>query len=98
MSTLSSPPPFVDKLTEALNNGLKVAGIDPVDLDVEPVPQTKLYRFIALSPCFEQLKPSERQDLVWRIADGVLARDEQLCVSMILTLTPDEAGVKQDAD
>jgi len=98
MSKLSSSPPFVEKLTNALSNGLKVAGIDPFDLDVEGVPQTKLYRFIVLSRSFEQLKHSERQDLVWRIASDALDRQEQFCVSMILTLTPDEAGVKLDTD
>jgi len=43
---------------------------------------------------FKSMRPSERQDLVWRIADQVLVPDEQLLVSMILTLTPDELAGK----
>ncbi|MBN1344832.1 MAG: hypothetical protein JXQ73_19215 [Phycisphaerae bacterium] len=39
---------------------------------------------------FGQLRPSERQDLVWRIIKQHFSAEEQLLISMILTLTPDE--------
>ncbi|MCK4660355.1 MAG: hypothetical protein KAV82_12600 [Phycisphaerae bacterium] len=85
-------------MIEELSSKLKIAGIDPVTMDFEAIPQTNLYRFSVLAQSFEHVKHSERQDLVWRIASDVLGRDEQLCVSMILTLTPDEAGVEKNVD
>jgi hypothetical protein len=41
---------------------------------------------------FKKLWHSERQELVWRIANRALSRDEDLRISMILTLTPEELG------
>jgi hypothetical protein len=62
-------------------------------VDYEPVAGTKLYRFVVLAPKFKSLRHSERQDLVWRIAQRLLPFDEQILISMILTMTPQEAGV-----
>lgn len=95
MATVKArPPAFVTQLEEALERGLRAAGVPPTSLDSEPVPTTKLHRFIVLAPRFRALKPSERQDLVWRIAAQTLSREDQLRISMILTLTPDEAAGK----
>ena len=80
-------------LTGALEAGLQRAGID-AEVSHEPVPHTKLRRFTVIAKKFKSMRPSERQDLVWRIADQVLVPDEQLLVSMILTLTPDELAGK----
>jgi hypothetical protein len=80
-------------LTKALTEGLKKVGID-AEVSHEPVPHTKLRRFSVIAKKFKSMRPSERQDLVWRMAGQVLDPDEQLLVSMILTLTPDELAGK----
>lgn len=84
------PPAFVGRLAKALVEGLRAAGI-AAEVDSEPVPTTKLHRVIVLAPKFRALKHTERQDLVWRIAERALSPEEQLRISMILTLTPGEA-------
>lgn len=93
MAVVKTIPLFLDRLKTALVDGLKLAGIT-AEVDSEPVPTTKLHRVLVLAPKFKVLKHSERQDLVWRIAERALAPDEQLRISMILTLTPDEAAGK----
>ncbi|HWL94220.1 MAG TPA: hypothetical protein VNT79_11870 [Phycisphaerae bacterium] len=91
MARVTNPPAFLDRLKTALVSGLKSGGID-ADVDSEPVPTTKLHRIMVLAPKFKALRHTERQNLVWRIAEQALAPDEQLQISMILTLTPDEAN------
>jgi hypothetical protein len=87
-------PAHVKRLTEALENGLGEAGI-PSEIESEPISGTRLSRVYVVAPRFRALRPSERQDLVWRIAQGVLTPEEQLLISMILTVTPAElAGSK----
>ncbi len=93
MATVKNPPTFLHRLKTALTDGLRAAGITAA-VDSEPVPTTKLHRVMILAPKFKALKHTERQDLVWRIAEQTLSRDEQLKISMILTLTPDEAEGK----
>ena len=90
MAKVKNPPAFLDRLRVALVTGLKASGIQ-AEVDSESVPTTKLHRVMVLAPKFKALKHSERQNLVWRIAEQTLAPDEQLKISMILTLTPDEA-------
>jgi hypothetical protein len=46
------------------------------------------------SPQFKDLGHSERQNLVWRIAEKELSQEDQMRISMILTLTEDEAKGK----
>lgn len=82
-------PAFVDQLKTALIATLKASGIE-AKVDVEPVPTTQLYRVAVLAPKFKELKHSERQSLVWRIAEQAISADQQMRISMILTLTPDE--------
>ncbi len=84
MATLKSPPDFVDKLKEALVRELRKSGIT-AKVTTEPVPATKLYRFLVVAPKFKNLMHSERQDLVWRIAEQAVPR-ELMRISMILTL------------
>ena len=93
MAKLKNLPAFLDRLVMALVEGLKAGGI-AAKVYVEPVPSTKLHRLTVLAPKFAALRPSERQDLVWRIVDDILDREDQLKISMILTLTPDEAKGK----
>jgi hypothetical protein len=90
MSTLNAPPPFVERLIHALDAQLKDVGIE-AKIDSEPVGgTTKLYRIHVIAGGFEPLGHSERQGLVWRIADRTLSPAEQIKISMILTLTPAE--------
>jgi hypothetical protein len=86
-----SSPAFLDRLKGALVTVLKANGIEAT-VDAEPVPTTRLYRVAVLAPKFKNLKPSERQSLVWRITEHAISTDEQMRISMILTLTPDEAS------
>ena len=80
---------FPIKIRHALSSGLKKAGITAT-IAMEPVSATKLYRVLVKSKQFKSLRPSERQDLVWRIMGQNFNPDEQLRISMIVTLSPDE--------
>ncbi|MCX7049876.1 MAG: hypothetical protein NTX50_30885 [Candidatus Sumerlaeota bacterium] len=93
MAKVGNPKHIERVLTEALTTGLRKAGIN-AKVSSEPVPQTKLRRFMVIAPKFRAMRPSERQNLAWRIAGQVLTQDEQLLVSMILTLTRDELAGK----
>lgn len=84
-------PPFVVELKKALRDDLQAAGI-VAKISSEAIPATKLHRFMVLADNFKKLSHSERQDLVWRIAKKTLTPEEELLVSMILTLTPEEAS------
>ena len=95
MADLNGPPEFVLKLKDALAKNLRSVGIQRSKIEFESVPSTKLYRFVVLAKGFEDMGHTERQDLVWRIADRVLSKDEQLCISMILTMTSDEYAPKR---
>jgi hypothetical protein len=90
MAKVSKRPPFVTQLRNALVEDLAKAGVR-AKVEIEPVPTTKLHRIYVFAPEFRVLKHSERQDLVWRIADRVLEPNQQLLISIIITLTPDEA-------
>ncbi len=85
-------PAFVTKLTAALRDRLEHAGIK-AEIKSEPVETTNLYRFFVLASAFEKMKPSERQSIVWRVAEENLSKDEQFLISMILTLSPKEYSV-----
>jgi hypothetical protein len=87
-SRVKAPPSFLDRLKAALISALAANDIG-AKVHTEGVPTTKLYRVAVLAPKFKALEHSERQNLVWRIADSALSPDEQLHISMILTLTPD---------
>jgi hypothetical protein len=80
---------FADRLREDLLQGLKTAGIDAT-IDIERVQGTKLHRVFVVADAFAKLRPSERQDLVWRIADQSLSPNERLQISMIFTVTKSE--------
>jgi len=74
-----------------LRTGLAQAGIK-ARIRIEPVEETSLSRVLVTSEQFCRLDPSERQDLVWRIIGQSFSPEEQLRISMILTLTPDEVN------
>jgi hypothetical protein len=80
---------FASRLRDHLIQGLETAGIDAA-VDIERVQGTKLHRVFVVADAFANLRPSERQDLVWRIADQSLTPEEQLQISMIFTVTSEE--------
>jgi len=83
-------PKFLHKLETAIRSGLDHAGIASPRIISEPVRTTRLHRVCVLSDGFKNLRPSERQDLIWRITADALTKEEQMRISMILTLTPSE--------
>jgi hypothetical protein len=85
----SAPRTFEKKLVQTLRDGLNSAGIK-AEVDLEPIRGTKLRRVYVVSPTFEKLRHSERQDLVWRIVNFTFPQEDQLKISMILTLSPRE--------
>lgn len=92
MAKVKRPPDHITKLMDALRDGLKQAGISAL-VDCEAIPTTKLHRVVVLAPKFKPLPHSDRQSLVWRIAENTLPFEEQLLISSIYTLTPEEAGI-----
>jgi hypothetical protein len=81
------------RVRAALEEGLAVGGIT-AKVSTEAIKGTKLTRVLVTSPQFKSLRPSERQDLVWRIMGDTFQWDEQLRISMIMTLTPEELAGK----
>jgi len=90
MAKINKKPAFLNQLRNALVDDLGKAGIR-AKVELEPVPTTRLHRVFVFAPEFAALKHSERQNLVWRITDRILDQDQQLLISMIITLTPNEA-------
>ena len=86
----SATPRLVRQAIGALSKDLKKVGI-PCEASWEKVPGTKLYRLLVIAGKFKNLQFSERQQMVWRIIERTLPPAEQLQISMILTLTPEEA-------
>lgn len=87
MAPVKSPPDFVERLKDALVQTLRANGI-PAKVAAEQVPTTKLYRIQVLAPKFKHMMHSERQSLVWRIAEQALSQEEMMRISTILTLEP----------
>jgi len=84
-----------DRIKHALTEDLHKSGLE-VDVVTEVVPDTRLTRVIIVSRTFQQLGPAERQDLIWRIMDNHFDSDEQLRISMVYTLSPDEINWDED--
>ncbi len=84
-------PQMVLRLSDALRENLQKIGL-PAKVAYGAIPGTRLHRFVVVCPSFKKLAHSERQDIVWRIAQQTLSREEQFFISMILTVTPEEAG------
>src|SRR5207247_860802 len=83
-------PKFVQKLSDALIEAFEKLGFE-IDVSSERLRGLPLHRIAVVSPSFERMWHSERQAIVWRIAQKALNDDEQLHISMILTMTPREA-------
>jgi hypothetical protein len=80
---------FARRLENHLESQLAIAGIG-AEVIFEPVPSTKLHRVYVVADEFRHLTHTERQDLVWRIANEVLKPDERILISIIYTLVPVE--------
>jgi hypothetical protein len=83
---------LVKVVRAALKTELDTVGIKDADVRTEAVPGTKLRRVSVVAKGYKKLRHSERQNLVWRIVDGVLDPSDRLKISMILTLAPEELG------
>ena len=82
-----------NRLRRTLREGLAVSGIRAT-AKIEHVRGLNLYRVLVTAKGFDQLQPSERQDLVWRMIAQKFSDEEQLQISIVLTLTPDELSGK----
>jgi hypothetical protein len=82
---------FARRLRDALVADLGSVGIG-AQVKVSKVAGTRLHRVTVVSRDFGPLRPSERQDLVWRIVRKHFTQDEDLLISLILTLTPRDIG------
>lgn len=82
---------FSSRLERVVKEGLSTAGIKAVTM-TERVPGTKLIRLIVMAAAFEQLGPTERQNLVWRIIDSKFSSDEQMRISLVVALSKKELG------
>ncbi len=81
--------PFLRKLKQSLRSELAAVGIE-AKVHTEAVPTTQLYRVTVVAPQFKVLNHSERQNVIWRIVEKSLSPQEQLRISMIMTLAADE--------
>jgi acid stress-induced BolA-like protein IbaG/YrbA len=95
MGEVAASDNFADRVKKTLKADLGKSGLE-VDVQTEAIPNTRLHRVIIVSRQLQELGPAERQDLVWRIMGEHFSRDEQLRVSMILTLAPDEIDLDED--
>jgi hypothetical protein len=89
--TRKQSPVLRDRVVAVLKQGLKRAGFGVDAIETEPIKGTKLFRVTLIAKGFEKIWVTERQDLVWRILNRELTPDQQLRISMVLTLAPSEA-------
>lgn len=82
---------FGRRLRQSLEKGLEQRGIQAT-VETEAVRFTQLHRALVTSPQFEDMGHGERQDILWRILRDELSPEEQLRVSVVVALTPDEVG------
>jgi hypothetical protein len=92
---MPSVPKFLTNLAGALEKDLEEVGIE-CEVEYESLRPTKLFRLYVISDDFEKLRYSERQSLVWRIAEDTLSPDQLRRISLILTLTGDEMAETEE--
>jgi acid stress-induced BolA-like protein IbaG/YrbA len=76
---------FIQKLTDLLH-----AGFPGSDVEIEIAVPGQRVRGLLVWNGFQGLEPIERQDRVWDFLEKQLSRDEQLGITTMLTLTPEE--------
>lgn len=74
----------------ALKDYLRSLGVTTLLVRSEVVTHTNFRRFLVVAQKFASMRYQDRQEVVWRIARTVLTQEEQLLVSMIVTVTPRE--------
>jgi stress-induced morphogen len=89
MAELKPGPAFVRRLKQVLKPSLARMKIH-ADVHVEDVEGLPLKRVYVVAKEFARLRGGERHDIVWRILEEDLSRDERFFISMVATLTPDE--------
>ncbi len=80
---------FEKRLAAVLEEDLRKAGID-AKVETEKVRATKLIRVMVIAEQFLHMRPSERQDFVWRIIQHHFQPEDELRISMVLTVTRSE--------
>ena len=88
---------FDETLQQVLAEGLRDVGLE-VTVRVEPIPETRLHRVFVITSQRDRLKPSEWQNVLWRIIHHRLGEDAEFRISMILTLTPEDWETYQQED
>ena len=84
--------PLIEKLTTLLK-----AEFDAADVQLMPTPYMgKVAGFLVWSG-FEGLEQIKRQNRLWKVLRKKLTPEELLKVSAILTFTPEEWAVEQEA-
>lgn len=95
MPEVSAPADrFGDKLRSVLQRGLHERSIE-ARVSTEHVRRTTLHRAMVVSPQFEDMSHLERQEVVWQVIRSKLSPDEQLRISIVMALTPEEIGEPQ---
>ena len=86
--------PLATRLREVLVRGLNEVGIT-AEIETEPIRGTRLCRALVISPQFEDMWLSERQAVVWDIIGRSFPVEDQIRISIVVTLTPEETGQDQ---
>ncbi len=77
-------PQDAERVVNALRDGLRA------EVESEMINGRGRYRFSVVSPMFENVPHTQRQDRVWAAVDQVLRRDDTLDISLILAYAPSE--------
>lgn len=94
MQGIKRPPRFLKQAERAIIDSLAIDGIR-AEVDAQRIPFTKCYRLAVLSAQFKAMRFMERQDLLWRIVQKAISREEQMRISTIWAVTPDELEGKR---
>jgi acid stress-induced BolA-like protein IbaG/YrbA len=78
-------PKYIERLEKALKTQLAA------EVEVEQSAPHR-YRFAVVSKKFERMRPLKRQDLIWKIVDETLDREQVLAISMILAFAPKDVA------
>jgi hypothetical protein len=87
---MPSLSPIANRIKLKLQKGLATRGVE-AEISVHPISGTKMHRFYVVSDKFKRMEFTERQAVVWRIANS-LPESDQTHISMIVTLTHAEVG------
>lgn len=86
---MATVPKYISQLADHIRDGLKKLGIRS-QVTYEKVSGTNLYRLEVIAAKFKPLWFSERQNLVWKIADKFLTEKQNMRVIAIHTFAPNE--------